>query len=141
MVRWKPSLRTTAGQAHAATQILYLNPRVAAFGADEIERTFLHELAHLVAHARHGRRRIRAHGPEWRQACADLGIPGETATHALPIPRRQVAKPFAYRCPACATILRRTRPIRGKAACAACCRRHNRGRYDDRFRLARLAQP
>ena len=61
-------------------------------GTGEVERTLRHEAAHLLAHWRAGRRRIQTHGPEWRQACADLGIPGETVTHTLPLaPRRRQA--------------------------------------------------
>jgi predicted SprT family Zn-dependent metalloprotease len=41
---------------------------------DEIDRTLRHELAHLLAQFRVGRRRIAPHGPEWRIACRDLGI-------------------------------------------------------------------
>src|ERR1700687_2873461 len=41
---------------------------------DEIERTLRHELAHLLAQFRVGRRRIAPHGAEWRRACRDLGI-------------------------------------------------------------------
>ena len=73
-LRWNPRLRTTAGLAHARGSLILLNPRLLAF-PEELARTFLHELAHLVAHARHPRHRIDPHGPEWRQACRDLGLP------------------------------------------------------------------
>ena len=38
---------------------------------DEVDRTLRHELAHLLAQWRVGRRRIAPHGKEWRQACRD----------------------------------------------------------------------
>ena len=84
-VRWNARMRTTAGTAHPSTGRIDLNPRLCGVGAGEVERTLRHEAAHLLAHWRAGRRRIQTHGPEWRQACADLGIPGETVTHTLPL--------------------------------------------------------
>src|SRR5207237_3228502 len=41
---------------------------------DEIERTLRHELAHLLAQWRNGRRRIAPHGSEWSRACRALGL-------------------------------------------------------------------
>ena len=46
-----------------------------------------------------------------------------------------------YRCPACATVLRRVRPLRGKSACLACCRQHMGGSYSNRFRFVKIAAP
>ena len=80
---------------------------------------------------------ITRHGPEWRRACRDLGIGDEKRCHDLPLPRREQARRYRYRCPACGLEVRRVRPIRARSACLACCRRHNRGRYDDRFRFVR----
>src|SRR6266446_8423633 len=51
---------------------------------DEVDRTLRHELAHLLAQFRVGRRRIAPHGPEWREACRDLGIADEARCHNLP---------------------------------------------------------
>lgn len=137
-VRWNPRMRSTAGTALASKALITLNPRLREFGEDEVDRTLRHELAHLLAHHRAGRRRIAAHGPEWRQACLDLGLHDETRCHTLPLPRRQMQARHFYRCPACGLELRRVRPLRGRTACLPCCRRHSGGRYDDRFRLARL---
>lgn len=134
-LRWQPRLRTTAGLASAARSLILLNPRLLAFSG-ELARTFLHELAHLVAHARHPRRRLRPHGPEWRQACRDLGLPGEKRCHTLPLaaPRR-VARKHLYHCPHCLREVARVRPFRRAEACLECCRVHARGRYDRRFRF------
>ena len=117
-----------------------LNSRLVAF-PEEIDRTLRHELAHLVAFARARRTRIKAHGEEWRRACAELGIPGESRCHALPLPRRNVQRPYVYRCPACGLILRRVRRInvrRRKLACRECCRRHAAGRFDGRFQFVEV---
>lgn len=134
-VEWNPRLRTSAGRAWPQEGRIELNPAIAGFGGDEVRRTLLHELAHLVAHHRAGRRRIAPHGPEWRRACADLGIPGEAARHRLPLRPVRQRRRFAYRCPACAKVIRRARRMRREAACLACCRQHAGGRFDRRFVL------
>ncbi len=140
-VRWNPRMRSTAGTAHASKSLITLNPRLASFGEAEIDRTLRHELAHLLAHHRAGRRRISAHGSEWQQACRDLGLADEKRCHDLPLPRRKMRARYFYRCPHCTTILRRVRPLRGKSACLACCRRHNCGRYAERFRFTKIPAP
>ncbi len=140
-VRWNPRMRSTAGMAYPAKAIVTLNPRLAEFGEGEISRTLRHELAHLLAHERAGRRRISAHGAEWQKACCDLGLPNERRTHDLPLPRRQLARRFHYRCPSCGTTIGRVQPLRRDSACVQCCRAHNRGRYDARFRFVRVKTP
>ena len=86
-VSWNSRMRTAAGRAFAREWRIELNPRLQDLPGEareaELRNTFLHELAHLVAFARVGRKRIAPHGPEWRQACHDLGIPGEDRCHAL----------------------------------------------------------
>lgn len=134
-LRWHARLRTTAGVARMDRALILLNPRLLAFPG-ELARTFLHEMAHLVAHARHPRRRIRAHGPEWKQACRDLGVAGEKRCHTLPLaPARKVARNHFYHCPHCLREVARVRPFRRREACLACCRAHARGGYDKRFRF------
>jgi predicted SprT family Zn-dependent metalloprotease len=139
-VSWSGRLRSTAGLAYPAKVLIKLNPRLREFGQAEVDRTFLHELAHLVAHQRAGRRRIDPHGPEWRRACIDLGLKDERRCHDLPLPRREVVRRHFYRCPACGYEVRRVRPIRRPSACLACCRKHSGGRYDERFRLVKFAR-
>ena len=137
-VRWNPRMRSTAGMAYLAKAYVTLNPRLISFGDEEIDRTLLHEVAHLLAHERAGRKRIAPHGPEWRQACRDLGLLDETRCHTLPLPRRRIARPYTYRCPACAKLLHRVKPLRKKAACLACCRQHNKGQFDVRFAFVKV---
>ncbi len=136
-VRWSGRLRSTAGMAYPTRALIILNPRLHAFGDAEIDRTMRHELAHLLAHHRAGRRRIPPHGLEWQKACTDLGLEGERRCHDLPLPRRTLERKHIYRCAHCGVALERVRPLRTRAACLDCCRRHNSGRYDERFRLVR----
>lgn len=134
-LRWHARLRTTAGLARLDCSLILLNPRLLSFPG-ELSRTLLHELAHLVAHARHPRRLLHPHGPEWRQACRDLGLVEEKRCHTLPLaaPRR-VSRRYVYHCPHCRGEVARVRPFRRAEACLSCCRRHARGGYDRRFRF------
>jgi predicted SprT family Zn-dependent metalloprotease len=135
LVRWNPRMRSTAGMAYPTKCLITLNPRLTAFGDAEIERTLRHELAHLLAHHRAGKRRIAPHGVEWQQACRDLGLPNESRCHTLPLPRREVKRPHVYSCPKCGVTIHRARPLRRKSACLACCQSYAGGRYDERFKL------
>lgn len=134
-VVWNERMRSAAGRADYRTSCVTLNPRLHAFGAEEIDRTLRHELAHLLAQARAGRRRISPHGAEWQLACADLGIAGEARCHTLGLPVQRRARRYRYECPACARTFPRTQPLKRASACLACCRARNGGKYDRRFRL------
>ena len=135
MVRWNPRMRSTAGRATWPDAVVEMNPALETISHSETQRTFLHELAHLVAYERAGRRRIRPHGPEWRMACCDLGIPGERAGHNLPLPTRTIRRKWRYFCPGCWSVFDRVRKMKGTSACYACCLKHNGGDYDERFRF------
>jgi SprT protein len=137
-VEWNARMRSTAGVAFPSRSLVRLNPRLREFGDEEIDRTLRHELAHLLAHERAGRRRIAPHGKEWRRACIDLGLRDEKRTHDLPLPRRTVARRYHYLCPACGTTIGRVKPLARGSACIRCCRTHNRGRYDTRFLFERI---
>ena len=140
-VCWNPGLRTTAGLASWRERRIILNPKLLEFSAGEVQKTLRHELAHLLAQHRAGRCRIEAHGTEWRSACEDLGIPNEPRCHDIPFKRRKIGRKFFYACPACSTVLARVRPLRKKVACVKCCRKHNRGAYQERFRFRPIEPP
>ena len=136
-VEWSSRLKTAAGRADCRQKLISLNPRLVEHPT-EIDRTLRHELAHILAQFRAGRRRIPPHGHEWRQACVDLGIADEKRCHNLPFPARTYAARFVYRCPNCRQEFPRVRRLRRAVACLACCRKHNGGRFDPRFRLRLL---
>jgi len=136
-VEWNSRLRTAAGRADYGEKLISLNPLLVAH-PDEIERTLRHELAHILAQFRAGRRRISPHGVDWQQACRDLGIPGEKRCHTLAFPAKRYAPRFIYRCPNCRHDFPRVRRIKRAMACLACCRAHNGGEFDVRFRLKLL---
>ncbi len=133
-VVWNPRLQTTAGTANPRTWEVELNPRLKELQPQTLHRILRHELAHLVSVFRAGRRRIDAHGPEWRQACADLGIPGEPRCHQLPFKSRKVRHKHAYRCMHCGHLLKRVKPLPRFSACYQCCHQFNHGQYDERYR-------
>ena len=136
-VEWNSRLKTAAGRADHRQKLISLNPRLVEHPA-EIDRTLRHELAHILAQFRAGRRRISPHGPQWQQACCDLGIADEKRCHTLPFPTKSYAPRFIYRCPNCRRDFPRVRKIKRTVACLACCHAHNGGEFDVRFRLKLL---
>jgi SprT protein len=140
-VQWNPRLRTTAGLACWRTKTISLNPKLVEISPSEVQRTLRHELAHFVAQYRVGRRPISPHGPEWRQACRDLGIPNESRCHDLPLKRIRFERKFFYACRECGTTLARVRAMKRRVACLKCCRRHNDGKYHERFRFVPVPGP
>jgi len=134
-VEWNPRLQTAAGRADYREKRISLNPRIWDQGPAEVDRTLRHELAHFVAQFRAGRQRILPHGPEWREACRELGIADEGRCHNLPFAARTFLVRFVYRCPNCHRDFPRVRRMRRAVACLACCRAHNGGEFDPRFRL------
>lgn len=138
-VEWNRKLRSTAGYAKWPMWKVELNPLLADFPG-QVDRTLKHELAHLIAYARAGRKRIDPHGKEWRKACADLGIPDESARHTLPLPRSKQTRNYTYQCPSCAVKVERVRKFQRHTACLACCRQHNHGRYDARFQFTLIGK-
>jgi SprT protein len=133
-VEWNSRLKTAAGRADYREKLISLNPRLFEHPA-EIDRTLRHELAHVLAQFRAGRHRILPHGNEWREACRDLGIKEEKRCHDLPFAARRDVARFMYRCPNCRQEFLRVRRVRRAVACLACCRAHNGGEFDARFRL------
>jgi SprT protein len=143
-VEWNPRMRTAAGRADFLEKLISLNPMlfnlesVNGHSGSEIDRTLRHELAHLLAQWRVRRRRTPPHGVEWRQACRDLGVADEARCHNLPFATKTHAARYVYLCPNCKEKFPRVRKIRRAIACLACCRKHNRGEFDARFRLKRV---
>jgi SprT protein len=137
-VEWHSRLKTATGRADYRRKLISLNPQLAEH-PEEIDRTLRHELAHILAQFRAGRRRISPHGAEWRQACRDLGIADEKRCHTLPFPVTERVRRYLYQCPNCRRDFPRVRRIRYPVACLACCRAHNGGEFDSRFRLKLVA--
>jgi SprT protein len=138
-VEWNARLKTAAGRADYRLGVISLNPRLIDHPT-EMDRTFLHELAHILAQFRAGRRRLLPHGVEWQQACHDLGIGDEKRCHNLPFPVSKRVRRYLYKCPNCQRDFPRVCPIKRAVACLDCCRAHNGGEFDARFRLKLTTQ-
>ena len=134
-VEWNARLFSAAGRADSHRKLVSLNPRLREQDAAEIDRTLRHELAHLLAQFRAGRRRVSPHGPEWRRACRDLGIADEARCHTLPFPVKKRERRFLYRCSRCGKEFPRVRRVKRTVACLDCCRKFNRGKFDPKARL------
>jgi SprT protein len=137
-VEWNSRLKTAAGRADYRQKLISLNPQLIEHPA-KIDRTLRHELAHILAQFRAGRRKILPHGVEWQQACVNLGIADEKRCHNLPFPARTYTARFVYRCPNCRQEFPRVRRMRRAVACLACCRKYNGGDFDPRFGLRLLS--
>ncbi|HEY2615294.1 MAG TPA: SprT-like domain-containing protein [Chthoniobacterales bacterium] len=134
-VEWNARLFSAAGRADFRRKLVSLNPRLREHDAAEIDRTLRHELAHLLAQFRAGRRRVSPHGAEWKKACRDLGIADESRCHALPFPIQRPARRYLYDCPRCGKEFPRVRRIKRAVACLDCCRKFNRGKFESSARL------
>lgn len=139
VVVWNRRMRTAAGRAFYQNSRIELNPKLQTLPCSEsekeVEGTFLHELAHLVAFSRNRKKRIQPHGDEWKLACADLGIPGEDRCHTLDFKPRRMKRNYAYACIHCGTVVERVRKFKRTVACYACCKAHTKGKFDMRFVL------
>jgi SprT protein len=138
-VEWNSSLKTAAGRADYRDKLISLNPQLIEHPT-EIDQTLRHELAHILAQFRAGRRRLLPHGVEWQQACHDLGIGDEKRCHNLPFPVSKRIRRYLYKCPNCQRDFPRVCPIKRAVACLDCCRAHNGGEFDARFRLKLTTQ-
>jgi|TARA_B110000305_G_scaffold80730_1_gene90706 SprT protein len=138
-VEWNPRMRSTAGRATWPICLIELNTHLPKISQEEVLRTLLHELAHLVTYERLGHGNCSPHGEQWQQACSDLGIPGESATHRLPLPSRKVKRQWKYLCPSCGSEIERVRRFKSRVACYQCCQDSKGGYYNERFRLVEIS--
>jgi len=137
-VEWNTRMRSCAGRAFWPKGMIQLNPKLLGISKAEVRQTLLHELAHLIAYERNPNRSIKSHGEEWKQACIDVGIPGEKATHQLALPSRVLKRQWRYECPACGKVIERVRRYKSAVACYDCCLKATGGVYHDSFRLREL---
>lgn len=104
---WK-SLRVTAGIAYYRTHQIALSTRLLV-NEERLRITLIHEYAHLLAVERHGRQAAN-HGPAWRQAMLDLGLP-PIRTHDYEVERNAPRQRVIYQCQHCGVKLVRARRL------------------------------
>ncbi len=116
------------GACRYGAKVISLSKHLAALNDEAACRdTLLHEIAHALAGKKAG------HGPKWKAMCREVG--------ARPVRcygKGEVAQPpprYWAVCPLCDQRLPYHRRPRRLPACAPCCKQHNRGFYDARFRL------
>jgi predicted SprT family Zn-dependent metalloprotease len=117
-IEWR-RYRTTAGMARFEPPAILLSTYVLDT-PEKLRETFVHEFAHLLAVARHGRR-AKGHGPTWRQAMRDLGAVPEVR-HTMPCVRNTARQVLVYQCERCGLEFQRRRrlPARGRFVHAGC---------------------
>lgn len=106
-LEWR-AYRVTAGMAFYLENRIALSDRV-LLTREQVTETLIHEYAHLLAFARHGRK-ATGHGPAWRQAMRDLGAEPRVR-HAYPVQRNQVRQATRYACLRCGVTFLRARKL------------------------------
>ncbi|HEY0867432.1 MAG TPA: SprT-like domain-containing protein [Fimbriimonas sp.] len=115
---WKP-YRVTAGMAYFKIGVIGLSVHVLRDEA-MVRETLLHEYAHLLAVARHGRT-AAGHGKEWRGAMRELGL-DPVVRHRYEVCRNIPRQRVTYRCLRCAKSIQRLRRLpKGKRYVHAGC--------------------
>lgn len=83
--RGKRTLGTTRVRPGASTGTVRLSRHLVLSGSeDRVRETLLHEIAHAVAFARHGRRALN-HGPLWRAVAREVGAAPRATCSGPPI--------------------------------------------------------
>jgi predicted SprT family Zn-dependent metalloprotease len=111
--------RTTAGTADFVRFHISLNRKLLVTEG-RLRLTTLHEYAHLLAVARSGIKG-RGHGPAWRQAMKDLGLPCRVR-HDYEVTRNSSKQVVIYACQKCQAKFprRRALPRKGTYVHARC---------------------
>jgi SprT-like protein len=143
-LRWNSRLRSSAGRFFPGFRRLWKERpaaiEIASYLCEEpnssalIRDTLAHEMIHYWLWIR---RRPYGHTLEFSQKLKLMGV-----SRYNTVPRQRPYK-YVYTCRSCAGEFKARRKL-GPLACARCCKTHNGGRYDPRFRLEltrRLAHP
>lgn len=115
---WKP-WRVTAGCANWVRCEITLSS-ILLTDLERLESTLIHEYAHLLAVARHGRKGA-GHGEPWKQAMRDLGAE-PVVRHRYPVQRNARKTQAHYQCRRCGKMiaLARRLPKRRRYAHVEC---------------------
>lgn len=118
-IEWK-NLRVTAGAAYYTKGVIGLS-RLLLTDEERMRGTLIHEFAHLLAIARHGRK-AAGHGERWRQAMRDLGAEPEVYHRFPETKRNQRRQQVTYTCAKCRAVITRARrlPRKGRFVHANC---------------------
>jgi predicted SprT family Zn-dependent metalloprotease len=96
---------------------------------DHVKDTILHEIAHVIA-GEHG---DRGHGILWKMTAKTIGAkPSRCYSSAEVV---APAKPLEVFCGNCGMTKQVFRRKSKRIACGICCKKYNKGKYDERFLL------
>lgn len=129
---WNRRMRTTAGRFQPGNrkQVRSIID-VASYlleepnGLDLVRDTVGHEMIHYWLWSR---RKKYGHTEEFYQKMNEMGV-----SRYNPVPRRRPHK-YLYRCPQCQESFPARRRLKS-VACLACCKKHNDGYFDRKFKL------
>lgn len=115
---WR-KMRVSAGLARYETWQIVLSTLILTDEA-RVRDTLVHEFAHLLAYARHGRKGA-GHGRAWREAMLDLGAKPEVR-HRYEVCRNVRRQQVGYVCKRCGSTIVRSRrlPKKRRYLHAAC---------------------
>lgn len=108
-----------------STFLLYPN---LATGAKEFEDTIRHEIAHAIDVEVNG---SSSHGYKWQRIAIQVGAKPTRCSSGIETGKGK----YTVKCDTCNHEEQAHRKRRGATACGKCCRRHNGGRYSDKFLL------
>lgn len=108
VIQWR-KMRVSAGKAFMADGRIVLSTALITDRL-RLQDTLVHEFAHLLAYARHGKLG-GGHGQPWRQAMKDLGAE-PSVYHDYPVDRRPREKNLKYRCRKCGAEFARVKPLK-----------------------------
>lgn len=99
--------------------------------AHNFEDTIRHEIGHAI-NAELGE--PRGHGPQWKHYGPQLGYTVMRSSKDVKTPKEK----WTLTCNNCGHSYKRfrlTKSVRNGAACAICCKKHNGGKWTDKFKL------
>lgn len=129
---WNKRFRNLGGRIDPQNRVLELSAaHYEACGAVALGVVLVHEQIHLALYEQglpHG------HTRAFKSLSGNLGLP--SIHHEMPLPERLRPAPKLhwYRC-RCGKVISSRIRFHKPRACAECCHRHAKGRYDSRFNL------
>jgi hypothetical protein len=98
-----------------------------------ITNTMLHELAHAFCVKVYGVREGIGHGANWKSIAKQIGCDGERCYNG-----NEVNKPkskYTLVCETCNKETPKYKMVKRDVACGTCCKKHNNGKYSDKYKL------
>lgn len=98
---------------------------------ERIVNTILHEIAHALDYKNRG---YSCHDNEWKRIARSIGCDGQRCSSLGGVDMSEFMK-WVVSCPVCDFKYYRARKSKKTQACGKCCKKHNNGRYTEKFKL------